>query len=250
MKTIWDYSSLAASYVKRPDYADSAIDQIVQKSGITKGGFACDVGAGVAHLTIKLLERNIKVNAVEPNDEMRKFGIQRTKAFTGVTWFEGVGEDTKQEANIFDLVTFGSSFNVVDRIKTLAEVKRIAKNNGWFAALWNHRDLNDPIQQGIEEIICSEVADYNYGLRREDQSEFLSKSGMFSSEIFKIEEPVKHRQSIADAIVAWRSHATLERQAGAKFHSLVDKIQTFLESFNSDTIEVPYTTRCWLAQLA
>lgn len=74
MKTEWDYSSLAEAYLKRPRYSTEAIDKLVSLSGIAEGAQVCDVGAGVAHLTLELLQRGFKVDAVEPNDEMRRRG--------------------------------------------------------------------------------------------------------------------------------------------------------------------------------
>ena len=34
MKTEWDYTDLAATYLKRPDYAQSAIDKMLEVSGV------------------------------------------------------------------------------------------------------------------------------------------------------------------------------------------------------------------------
>ena len=49
----------------------------------------------------------------------------------------GTGEDTKQDENSFDLVTFGSSFNVCDRELALKEVKKYLSQN-LFSRMWNH----------------------------------------------------------------------------------------------------------------
>lgn len=179
MKTEWDYTELAAAYLKRPDYAQTAIDKMLQTAGVRKGDLVCDVGAGAAHLTIKLAEFGLEVFAVEPNDAMRANGIERTKKFENVRWFEGVGEHTGMETGKFDMVTFGSSFNVCDRQKALVEAKRILKDNGWFACMWNHRDLNDPLQKEIEAVLMQEIENYGYGTRREDQTEVINKSEIF-----------------------------------------------------------------------
>lgn len=248
MKTTWDYSELAQAYISRPDYADKAIDGIFEISGIKSGSKVCDVGAGVGHLTIMLLKRGMQVTAVEPNDEMRKRGIIRTKDFQNITWFEAAGEDTKQASGNFDLVTFGSSFNVVDQQKALLEVKRILKPGGWFACMWNHRDINDKIQSKIENIIKGEISEYDYGVRRQDQTDVIDKSNLFK-EVRKIEAVISHKQSIADCIIAWKSHATLQRQAGAKFPVIIREIEEYLHSLKQDSILIPYTTRIWLAQL-
>ena len=83
MKTEWDYTSLADAYLKRPDYSDQAIDAMLSIAGAEKGDLFCDVGAGVAHLTLMLVARGLGVVAVEPNDAMRANGVKRTEKFVG-----------------------------------------------------------------------------------------------------------------------------------------------------------------------
>ena len=250
MQVEWDYSELAKAYLKRPDYSNDAIDTIFTTANLDPSQLTiCDIGAGVAHLTLKLAERGAKVTAVEPNDAMRELGIKRTRHLPNVNWVEGTGEDTTLEANQFDFVSFGSSFNVVDTNKALAEVKRICKPNAWFTCMWNHRDLKDEIQASIEAIIVGEINGYNYGARREDQTNKLVASNLFN-EIKKIEGQIQHEMTTEEIIEAWRSHATLERQAGSKFQTIIEKIDAYLKRLKVPTIFVPYTTRVWLAQLA
>lgn len=249
MKTEWDYSNLAKSYLKRPDYSDDAIDRMLEISGIGSASEICDIGAGVAHLTLKLVKRWMAVTAVEPNSEMRRLGMERTKGFENVKWCEGTGEATGQASSIFDMVTFGSSFNVTNRQLSLKESKRILKSDGWFAAMWNHRDLNDPIQKEIENIVKAAIPDYDYGIRREDQSVMLKSCGLFK-EVIKIEGAILHLQSVKDVIEAWGSHATLHRQAKEKFFGIINDIERFLLNTNLNEISIPYTTRIWLAQLS
>ncbi|MCW5701033.1 MAG: hypothetical protein KIT82_00395 [Bradyrhizobium sp.] len=85
-KVEWDYSHLAAAYVKRPDYAVDALNEMFQIAGVSKGARVCDIGAGVAHLTIPLLNHGCVVDAVEPNDAMRAGGKARTSGREGVAW--------------------------------------------------------------------------------------------------------------------------------------------------------------------
>lgn len=248
MKTEWDYTDLAEAYLKRPDYSDSAIDEMIALAGIAAGSPVCDVGAGVAHLTLKLAERNMSVVAVEPNDAMRGLGIKRTADLDNVCWFEGTGEETGQPSDNFAMVTFGSSFNVTDRARALQETKRLLKPRGWFAAMWNHRDLDDPIQKAIEDIIKAAIPEYGYGTRREDQTEVIDASGLFGK-VHYIEGSVEHRQTVPDVVEAWRSHATLHRQAGDKFYGIIDEIEKMLHASGRQEIVIPYTTRLWTAQL-
>lgn len=248
MKTAWDYTSLADAYLKRPDYAADAIDELCALAGVGKGSDVADVGAGVAHLTLMLAERGLNVSAVEPNDAMRANGIKRTEHLPNVSWTEGVGEATTLASDSFDFVTFGSSFNVTDRPKALAETERLLRSRGWFACMWNHRDLEDPIQKAIEDIIKARVDAYKYGSRREDQTAVIDESGRFET-VHKLQGVVHHTQSIVDCVEAWRSHATLQRQAGDAFPAVIDAIEAMLKGLDTEAIQIPYTTRIWAAQL-
>jgi ubiquinone/menaquinone biosynthesis C-methylase UbiE len=248
MKTEWDYSTLADAYLKRPDYAAAAIDSMLSIAGAEKEDKFCDVGAGVAHLTLMLAARGFDVVAVEPNDAMRANGIKRTEKFANVRWHEGTGESTGQGAQVFDMVTFGSSFNVCDRQQALKETARILKPRGWFACMWNHRQLDDSIQSKIETIIKDHVPNYGYGTRREDQTEVIDASGLFGP-VVHLDSRVMHEQTIGECVEAWRSHATLERQAGASFRDVIAEIDSFLKNLSTPSIQIPYSTNIWIAQL-
>jgi ubiquinone/menaquinone biosynthesis C-methylase UbiE len=248
VKTQWDYTTMADAYLKRPDYANAAIDAMLAIMGARKRDKICDIGAGVAHLTLMLAARGMDVTAVEPNDVMRANGVKRSKGLPNVRWHEGTGEQTGQPSQSFAIVTFGSSFNVCDRLAALKETARILKPDGWFACLWNHRQLDDPIQMQIEATIKERVSDYSYGSRREDQTAIIQASGLFSS-VVHLDSRVVHEQTIEACVEAWRSHATLQRQAGVAFGDVVVSIEQYLLSLKTPKIQIPYLTHIWVAQL-
>ncbi|MBI5241745.1 MAG: methyltransferase domain-containing protein, partial [Elusimicrobia bacterium] len=201
---------------------------------------------GVAHLTIPLARRGLRVTAVEPNAAMRAHGVKRTADLADVRWQAGTGDATGQPDSAFDLVTFGSSFNVTDRALALKETARILKPGGWFACLWNHRDLDDPLQAAIEGLIKKRIPGYDYGARREDQAPVVAACGLFGK-VECFEARVTHKQALADCLEAWGSHATLQRQAGDAFPQVLDDIRLFLDGLKRSEIEVPYITRVWAA---
>ena len=248
MKTNWDYTDLAEAYLERPNYSGSAIDAMLKCSSIRKGETICDVGAGVAHLSLELALRDFSVKAVEPNSAMRTLGQKRTKHLKNILWEVGVGEATKQPSKYFEMVTFGSSFNVCDPILTLKETARILKPNGWFACLYNNRDLHDPIQAEIENTIKRNLPDYDYGSRRADHSHIIKASSLFHP-VLKISSQIIHKQNIGVCVKAWNSHATLARQAGPNFDRIVKDIEEYLMSLGCEEIKIPYQTNIWLAQL-
>jgi ubiquinone/menaquinone biosynthesis C-methylase UbiE len=247
-KVDWDYTEHASYYDKRADYSYDAIKELVAAMGCVPQNPVAEVGAGTGKLTKELLKHGLTVKSVEPNDAMREIGIKNTRG-KSVSWSVGTGEATGLPASSAHAVFFGSSFNVVDQKATLSEVKRILVPHGWFACMWNHRNLDDPIQQKIESIIKSFIPAYSYGSRREDPTNIINSSGYFSA-AKSIERTFDWEMSKSDIIVAWKSHATLKRQAGsdALFDRIIAEISKYLASV-PEKINVPYTTRIYFAQL-
>jgi len=246
-KVSWDYTEHASYYDKRADYSSDAIENLLKAIGCAPSRPVADIGAGTGKLTKELLKHGLTVSSVEPNNAMRTIGIQNTKG-KSATWSVGTGEATGLPTSSVYAVFFGSSFNVVDQSLTLSEVSRILVPNGWFACMWNHRDLEDLIQQRIEFIIKSSIPAYSYGSRREDPTNIIDTSGHFSA-TKSIEESFVWKMPKSDVIVAWKSHATLKRQAGndAVFNSIIQEIARYLGTL-PEIIDVPYTTRIYFAQ--
>lgn len=245
-KLDWDYTSLADAYVKRPDYADEAIDHILSLAGIRAGARVLDLGAGAGHLTIKLAERGLDVVALEPNASMRRHGVRRTRGLANVRWVEGIMEQTGEPPGSVTLCAYGSSFGVADRATTLREAARLTEPGGWFACLFNHRDLQDPLQREIETFIREQVPGYRHGSRREDQAAVISASGLFG-EVHRVAVPIFHEVDASDWIEAWYSHATLKRHAGERFADVVAGIADIVARRCHEVVQVPYTTRGWAA---
>jgi ubiquinone/menaquinone biosynthesis C-methylase UbiE len=194
-----------------------------------------------------LAKRAHKVTAVEPNDEMRRIGKKRINNFNDVSWAEGSGEKTGLPEKFFGLVTFRSSFNVCNRLSTLNEVTQILTDKGWLSRMWNLRNLYDPIQTEIEKIIKYHIKGYVYGTRREEQSAVIDKSELFSPTIY-LSSDIVHRQTIEKCLKAWGSHVTFVKQASSKFNDILISIEEFLSDLNQDIIEIPFTTKIWIAQ--
>ncbi|HEY6433201.1 MAG TPA: methyltransferase domain-containing protein [Acetobacteraceae bacterium] len=243
MDVTWDYTELAAHYDKRADYSSTALDRLCAAAAIGPGSTVADIGAGTGKLAVPLGRRGIIVSAVEPNAAMRAFGIRNTTGLP-VTWSEGTAEHTGLSAEAFELVTFGSSFNVVDQPRALTEAARILMPRRRFACMWNHRDLDDALQSEVEAIIRQQIPDYGYGSRREDPTPVIAACGLFGP-VEAIEERFIVAVSATDYVQAWRSHGTLQRQAGVRFAAVIAQIERALESM--DNLSIPYFTRIWHA---
>ena len=243
----WDYTEHASDYDKRADYSSDAIRNLLKAIGSTLSRTVADIGAGTGKLTKELLKYGLTVRCVEPNDAMRTIGIRNTKG-KSVTWSVGTGETTGLPTGSVYAVFFGSSFNVVDQGLALTEACRILVSHGWFACMWNHRNLDDSIQRRIESIIKFSIPGYSYGSRRDDPTHIISASGYFAR-ARSIEETFIWRTPKLDVLAAWKSHATLRRQAGSdsSFRQIIQEIASYLDEL-PEVIDVPYATRIYFAQ--
>jgi len=242
----WDYTDRAEHYDKRADYSKEIVERLLQKIDAIPSKPVADIGAGTGKLTKLLALNGLTVHAVEPNDAMMAIGVKNTEGLP-VTWTKGVGEKTDLPESSVYAAFFGSSFNVVDQKATLCEVARILVQDGYFVCMWNHRDLNDYLQNEIEEIIRQMIPDYNYGSRREDPTAIINESKLFG-QVSYLEQNFKVKTPSNIFFEGWKSHATLERQAGKKFASVLERIQELLTRY--EVIDVPFSTRIWFAPLA
>lgn len=249
VESVWDYTKHAKYYSYRPNYAPQAIDLLCAYALEGRDSReVADIGAGSGNLSVMLLERGLSVEAVEPNDAMREIGIERTKG-QDIRWHRALGIETGLESKSVDWVCFGSSFNVMDRSLALQESHRILRQGGHFTCMWNHRNLNDPIQQKAEMIIMELVSGYQRGVRREDQREILEAHRALFDEIFYLELDFYFHQSIENYINAWRSvknpYWDLETPEGVE---LFEKIAEKMRGALPKEFDIQYTTRSWSAK--
>jgi ubiquinone/menaquinone biosynthesis C-methylase UbiE len=239
----WNYTDRAEHYDKRADYSKELVGRLLQTIGAVPGKLVADIGAGTGKLTKLLAVNGLTVRAVEPNDAMMAIGVKNTQGMS-VTWTKAVGENTGLPESSVHAAFFGSSFNVLDQKAALAEAARILVPDGYFACMWNHRDLNDHLQNEIEEIIRHMVPDYSYGSRREDPTAIINESKLFG-QVSYLEQNFQVEMPANIFFEGWKSHATLERQAGAKFTAVLERIQKLLTHY--EVVAVPYSTRIWFA---
>ena len=250
VENVWDYSKHAKFYEFRPNYAPKAIDMLLAlvDSGDKAPLKVADIGAGTGNLSIMLLDKGAEVVAIEPNDAMREIGISRTKG-QNIKWIRATGIENGLEGEAFDFVTFGSSFNVMDRSKALQETHRLLKDGGYFSCLWNHRDLDDEIQKSAESIIKELVPNYTRGVRREDQRPIIQAHKELFDEISYLEQDFYFTQSLENYILAWQSvknpYWDLDSDKGRElFAQICERFRGKLPK----EFRIKYTTRCWSAK--
>ena len=237
----WDYSDRAATYEHRADYASAAIARLLRHLPNAHAARALDIGAGTGKLTRLLLAAGLRVVAVEPNGSMRNVA-SKIPLNGDAKWVCGRAEQLPLKSSSFDLACFGSSFNVVDAARSLDEVSRVLKDDGRLAIIWNHRDLNDPLQAAVESVIRANLPDFSHGSRRDDPSAIVLKRNQFVA-IDSFRTAFNFVTTQQHYIAAWRSHATLARAAGSQLETTIDAIANLVPG---GEISVPFSTAVWV----
>ena len=245
-KKKWDYTQLAKFYDYRVDYNQKLIKNINKKKKKKKKFI--EIGCGTGKLTKILIKHFEHLCAVEPNIEMIKvFKKNFKKNKDKITFYKVNGENINFPSKSFDLIFFGSSFNVLNRNKIFKKINEVLKPNGKVIILWNNRLFNDKLQDNIEFIIKQNVKKYKYGLRRSDLKKTLIKSKIFKSIKF-YSSKFKYKIKKNFFIEAWKSHGTLFNQTNKEnFFNIISQIKKYLMKIStSDFIIVPYVTKVWV----
>ncbi len=249
MKLDWDYSELAESYHSRAPYCPIFITDAIKISELKAHAAVCDVGAGTGFLAREFAAKNMMVHAIEPNSEMQKHGKKSCVEWPAINWLKAHAEQIPLTDGSVDMVSFGSSFNVVNKHQALKESARVCKKNGWFLIVWNHRDIATGLQHQIESYIKRKIPAFDYGSRRDDQMSYLQSTGLFS-EIHSLESHFMHEQRKDEVVTAWHSHATLKRQAGKNHQMMLEEISAMINEQAGPMIKTHFVTKGWLAKFA
>jgi SAM-dependent methyltransferase len=141
------FASAADVYERaRPSYPEESIAWMAERTGLAAGQTVVDVGAGTGKLTRLLPATGARVIAVEPVAEMRA----KLEGFEAI---DGTAEALPLDDASADVVTVAQALHWFDLDRALPELHRVLRPGGHLALFWNSRDLDDPIQRGVEELL-------------------------------------------------------------------------------------------------
>lgn len=150
------------NYVRyRPGYPDEQLHYLIKKCGLDNQSSIADIGSGTGIFTKCLLDKNLSVTAVEPNDEMRNAADNLLSKYSTYSSIKGTAETTGLSTSSFELLTVAQAFHWFDWPKAINEFKRVLKPKGQLALIWNRRNLLDPFQQAYEKMLREFAPEYN-----------------------------------------------------------------------------------------
>jgi SAM-dependent methyltransferase len=134
----------------RPSYPEEAVAWMSERCGLGAESTVVDVGAGTGKLTRLLPATGARVIAIEPVAEMRA----KLDGLGGVAALDGTAESLPLADAFADVVTVAQAFHWFDHERALPELHRVLRAGGHLVLFWNNRDLSDPVQAAVEEILA------------------------------------------------------------------------------------------------
>ncbi len=109
------FDEIAADYHRhRPAYPDELIDQACHVAGIGRGDLVLEVGCGTGQLTRSLVERGLRVTALEPGTKLISLARQNLDGVGDVEFVNARFEDASLASERFLAVFSASAFHWVD----------------------------------------------------------------------------------------------------------------------------------------
>ena len=144
----------------RPAYPDEAVAALVDAARRARGADAsvqdgplraADIGAGTGKMSESLACAGLLVDAVEPSEAMRA----QASSIEGVTWHDGVAEQTGLPNDVYDIVVFAQSWHWVDSERAGLEAERVLAPGGVLGIVWNQMDVSIPWVHRLTRIMRS-----------------------------------------------------------------------------------------------
>lgn len=150
------FTDKAEKYEKyRPSYPKESLYIIQDECHLilNNDSIIADIGSGTGKFTELLLEKDCKVYAIEPNDNMRAIAEAKFVSNSYYKSINSTAENTGLDDNGVDLITVAQALHYFDVEKVKVEFRRILKPNGKVVLIWNFRYRESDFMKEYEKLV-------------------------------------------------------------------------------------------------
>ncbi len=244
------FSNRVENYVKfRPNYPTEVLQIFRDEMNLQPSSIIADIGSGTGISTKIFLENGNEVFGIEPNQAMREASEVFLQDFPNFYPINGTAENTTLEDNTVDFIIAAQAFHWFDKAKTRMEFRRILRDNGFTALIWNERQLdsNDFLRE-YEQFLIKFGSDYKQ-VRHENVSE--NKIADFFGKTFR-KKTLLNSQTLDFNGLKGRvlSSSYMPSAEDTSFGEMEKELKQLFTRFQkNDTIEILYDTNIYFGQL-
>lgn len=233
----------------RPAYPDEAVAALVDAARRARGADAsvqdgplraADIGAGTGKMSELLARAGLLVDAVEPSEAMRA----QASSIEGVTWHDGVAEQTGLPNDLYDIVVFAQSWHWVDSERAGLEAARILRPGGALGIVWNQMDVSIPWVHRLTRIMRSG------DVHRPDKPP--TPGGGFAP-MTLTQVAWEDRMTPEQILTLGTTRSSYIRSSEAGRARMQENLRWYLYEHlgyaPGETVTIPYATLVWLARL-
>jgi len=162
METVERFSNRVENYIKyRPGYPLEVLQLFKDEMNLKPSSVLADIGSGTGVSSRLFLENGNTVYGVEPNAAMRNAATRLLKNFPNYKPVDGTAEYTTLPDSSVNIVFAAQAFHWFEPEKARIEFKRITREAGYIALIWNERQLDTtPFLREYEHFLLANAGDY------------------------------------------------------------------------------------------
>ena len=248
--TVERFSNRVENYVKyRPAYPSEILDLFRDEMNLQKNSVVADIGSGTGISAKLFLENDNAVFGVEPNELMRVAAENFLQDFPNFRSINGTAENTTLSDKSVDFVIAAQAFHWFDKTKTRSEFKRVLKDNGFVALIWNERQLDsNEFLRDYEKLLNEFGTDYQKvrhdNITKESLREFFQTN--FRQEIFNNSQSLDFN-GLKGRILSSSYMPSVENE---RYSEMLIKLKSlFTEHAENGRIKVLYDTKVFYGQI-
>ena len=192
------FDDVAEAYDKaRRGYPPELVDAALEQGGLAAGARVVEVGCGTGKLTEALVERGLRVDAVDPGPRMIEVARRRVGGSELVDFHVGRFEDVELPAGAFDAVLSATAFHWVDPYVGWRKAAELLRPGGLLALL-SHVPAADPntaaIDEGFRELWATYAPDEPRWPPLRDTETLLADADRVSSNVSEVWDELQARR--------------------------------------------------------
>ncbi len=248
--TIERFSNRVENYVKyRPNYPKEVLDLFVSEMNLQTSSVIADVGSGTGISAKMFLENGSAVFGVEPNALMRGAAEKFLADFAKFKSINGTAENTTLADKSVNSVVSAQAFHWFDRAKTRKEFRRILKDKGFVALIWNERQLDTTaFLRGYENLLIKFGTDYedvrHENITKETLKDFFQTD--FRQDVFQNKQTIDF-EGLKGRML---SSSYIPSKDNPCFQKMLENLESlFAEHAENGKIDILYTTNVFYGQI-